>query len=98
MAIEACGVDAAGLQAAVVARLAPASARPKGHIPFTQEGKKSLELAARSSLLLGHDRIGTEHLLLGLIAEGTGLAAQVLGESGVTAEGAQEEVLRLAGN
>jgi hypothetical protein len=93
--IEASGVAVADLQSAVTARLAPASARSKGHIPFTLEGKKCLELAARASLMLGHDRIGTEHLLLGLLAEGTGLAAEVLGEQGITAERAQEEVLRL---
>ncbi|MDH6580799.1 Clp protease N-terminal domain-containing protein [Kitasatospora sp. MAP5-34] len=93
--IESSGVSLADLQDAITSRLAPATTRIQGHIPFAQEGKKTLELATRASLLLGHDRIGTEHLLLGLIAEGTGLAAQVLGETGVTEEHAQAEILRL---
>lgn len=85
------------LRAAVTTRLAPASTQLQGHIPFAQEGKKTLELAARANLLLGHDRIGTGHLLLGLIDEGTGLASQVLTETGITAERAQAEVVRLLG-
>ena len=94
-AIEASGVRVTDLEAAVTARLAPASTHLQGHIPFAHEGKKTLELAARASLLLGHDQIGTGHLLLGLIEEGTGLGAQVLAETGVTAEGAQVEIVRL---
>jgi hypothetical protein len=94
-AIEASGVRVTDLQAALTTRLAPASTSLQGHIPFAQEGKKTLELAARASLLLGHDQIGTGHLLLGLIEEGTGLAAQVLSETGVTAERAQAEIVRL---
>jgi hypothetical protein len=94
-AIEASGVRVAELQAAVTARLAPASARLQGHIPFATEGKKTLELAARSSLLLGHGQVGTGHLLLGVIDEGTGLGARVLAEAGITAERAQAEVVRL---
>ncbi|HWG28169.1 Clp protease N-terminal domain-containing protein [Actinospica sp.] len=94
-AIKACGVRVTDLQAAITTRLAPASSHLQGHIPFAQEGKKTLELAARASLLLGHDQIGTGHLLLGLIEEGTGLAAQVLAETGVTAERAQAEIVRL---
>lgn len=96
-AVEACGVHVADLQAAVTARLAPASTHLEGHIPFAQEGKKTLELAARASLLLGHDHIGTGHLLLGVVEEGTGLGAQVLTDLGLTAERARTEVARLLG-
>ena len=96
-AIEASNVRVADLQAAVTTRLAPASTQLQGHIPFANEGKKTLELAARASLLLGHDEVGTGHLLLGLIEEGTGLAAQVLTEAGVTAQRAQVEIVRLLG-
>jgi hypothetical protein len=96
-AIEASAVRVTDLQAAITTRLAPASTHLQGHIPFAHEGKKTLELAARASLLLGHDQIGTGHLLLGLIEEGTGLAAQVLTEAGVTAERAQAEIVRLLG-
>jgi hypothetical protein len=94
-ALEASGVHVTDLQAALTTRLAPASTHLQGHIPFAQEGKKTLELAARANLLLGHDQIGTGHLLLGLIEEGTGLAAQVLTETGVTAQRAQAEIVRL---
>ena len=94
-AIEASGVRVTDVQAAVTARLAPPSTSIQGHIPFAHEGKKTLELAARANLLLGHDQIGTGHLLLGLIEEGTGIAAQVLTEAGVTTERAQAEVVRL---
>jgi Clp amino terminal domain, pathogenicity island component len=94
-ALEASGVSVTDLQTAVTARLAPASTHLQGHIPFAHEGKKTLELAARANLLLGHDQIGTGHLLLGLIEEGTGLAAQVLAETGITAQRAEAEIVRL---
>jgi hypothetical protein len=94
-AIEASGVRVADLQATITTRLAPASTSLQGHIPFANDGKKTLELATRAGLLLGHDQIGTGHLLLGLIEEGTGLAAQVLAETGVTAERARAEIVRL---
>ena len=51
---------------------------PAGHIPFTPRAKKVLELSLREALRLGHKHIGTEHLLLGLIEEGDGVAVQVL--------------------
>src|SRR5579885_2668870 len=51
---------------------------PSGHIPFTPRAKKVLELSLREALQLGHNYIGTEHILLGLIREGEGVAAQVL--------------------
>jgi len=93
--LEASGVSLADLQTAVTERLVPARAQPRGHFPFTPETKRTLELTARAGLLLGHAHVGTEHLLLGLIAEGTGLAAQVLSGSGVTAERAKAEIARL---
>src|ERR1700689_4408549 len=55
---------------------------PSGHIPFAPEAKKSLELALREATGLGHRYIGTEHILLGLLQEGDGVAAQVLTELG----------------
>ncbi|CAN5918753.1 hypothetical protein BH23ACT10_BH23ACT10_02370 [soil metagenome] len=51
---------------------------PSGHIPFTPRAKKVLELSLRESLQLGHNYIGTEHILLGLIREGEGVGAMVL--------------------
>ena len=53
-----------------------------GHIPFTPRAKKVLELSLREALQLGHNYIGTEHILLGLIREGEGVAAQVLKKLG----------------
>ena len=55
---------------------------PSGHIPFTPRAKMVLELSLREALQLGHNYIGTEHILLGLIREGDGVAAQVLAQAG----------------
>jgi ATP-dependent Clp protease ATP-binding subunit ClpC len=76
----------------VIGRGQPA---PEGHIPFTPRAKKVLELSLREALQLGHDYIGTEHILLGLIREGEGVAAQVLQKLGATLERVREEVMRL---
>ena len=51
---------------------------PSGHIPFTPRAKKCLELALREALAIGHDYIGTEHILLGIVREGNGVAAKIL--------------------
>ena len=59
---------------------------PSGHIPFTPRAKKTLELSLREALALGHSYIGTEHILLGLIREGDGVAAQILSSRGGLAE------------
>lgn len=68
---------------------------PKGHIPFTPRAKKSLELALRQALQLDHDYIGTEHLLLGLIEEGEGVAVQILSDSVKTPlDGIRERVIQ----
>ena len=58
--------------------IGPGQQAPSGHIPFTPRAKKVLELSLREALQLGHNYIGTEHILLGLIREGEGVAAQVL--------------------
>jgi len=68
-----------------------------GEIPFTPRAKRVLELAIEEARLLGHNYVGTEHLLLGLIREGEGVAAQVLSELGVDRKRVREEVLRLLG-
>jgi ATP-dependent Clp protease ATP-binding subunit ClpC len=66
-----------------------------GHIPFTPRAKKVLELSLREALQLDHSYIGTEHILLGLLREGDGVAAQVLVRSGVDLNMARQEVIRL---
>jgi hypothetical protein len=102
-AVEALGVSREAARQALVAALPP----PDGeapvtaeHIPFTQPAKKVLELALREALLLGHNYIGTEHLLLGLLDEEDGLGARTLSDLGVTREAAERwlvpELKRLA--
>jgi len=101
--IEALGVTRDAARQALVAALPP----PDGedpvtaeHIPFNQPSKKVLELALREALLLGHNYIGTEHLLLGLLDEENGLGARTLSDLGVTREAAEQwlvsELQRLA--
>jgi ATP-dependent Clp protease ATP-binding subunit ClpC len=68
---------------------------PTGHIPFTPRAKKVLELSLREALQLGHSYIGTEHLLLGLIREGEGVAAQVLTKLGADANKVRQQVVTL---
>jgi ATP-dependent Clp protease ATP-binding subunit ClpA len=68
---------------------------PTGHIPFTPRAKKVLELSLREALALGHNYIGTEHLLLGLVREGEGVAAQVLARFDADHARLREQVLRL---
>ncbi|MFA5411528.1 MAG: ATP-dependent Clp protease ATP-binding subunit [Candidatus Omnitrophota bacterium] len=69
-----------------------------GDIPFTPRAKKVLELAAEEARALGHNYIGTEHLLLGLIREGEGVASQVLLNSGLDLERVRNEVMELLGS
>jgi ATP-dependent Clp protease ATP-binding subunit ClpC len=68
---------------------------PSGHIPFTPAAKKLLEQSLRESRALGHDYIGTEHILLALLGEGGGTAAQVLTGLGADADGARAQVVRM---
>jgi ATP-dependent Clp protease ATP-binding subunit ClpC len=68
---------------------------PTGHIPFTPRAKKVLELSLREALQLGHNYIGTEHILLGLIREAEGVAAQVLQELGADLDRVRQAVIQL---
>jgi ATP-dependent Clp protease ATP-binding subunit ClpC len=70
-------------------------AAPTGHIPFTPRSKKVLELSLREALQLGHNYIGTEHILLGLIREGEGVATQVLVKLGANLSRVRETVIQL---
>jgi ATP-dependent Clp protease ATP-binding subunit ClpC len=69
--------------------------QPVGHIPFTPRAKKVLELSLREALQMGHNYIGTEHILLGLIREGEGVAARVLSNLGVDIEKVREQIIDL---
>ena len=66
-----------------------------GHIPFTPRAKMVLELSLREALQLGHNYIGTEHILLGLIREGNGVAAQVLVKLGADPTRVRQQVIQL---
>jgi ATP-dependent Clp protease ATP-binding subunit ClpC len=70
-------------------------AAPTGHIPFTPRAKKVLELSLREALQLGHNYIGTEHILLGLIREGEGVAAQVLEKLGADLDRVRQTVIQV---
>jgi prophage maintenance system killer protein len=72
------GVSPEAVRAQVEEIIGRGSETPRGHIPFTPRSKKVLELALREALQLGHNYIGTEHILLGLVREGEGVAAQIM--------------------
>jgi ribosomal protein S18 acetylase RimI-like enzyme len=83
LALEELGVSFEALRARIEEMIGRGNGRVAGSIPFTPATKKALELSLRESRALGHDYIGTEHILLGLVDEYEGLAAQVLREQGV---------------
>ena len=70
-------------------------AAPSGHIPFNPRAKKVLELSLREALQLGHNYIGTEHILLGLLREGEGVAAQVLTKLGADLSTVRQTVMQM---
>jgi ATP-dependent Clp protease ATP-binding subunit ClpC len=78
-ALESLGISLEAVRQQVEEIIGQGQQAPSGHIPFTPRAKKVLELSLREALQLGHNYIGTEHILLGLIREGEGVAAQVLG-------------------
>jgi ATP-dependent Clp protease ATP-binding subunit ClpA len=78
--LTALGYTRDDVRATLVALVGRGKASPGGHIPFTPRAKKVLELALREALQLKHNYIGTEHILLGLLREGEGIAAQILAE------------------
>jgi ATP-dependent Clp protease ATP-binding subunit ClpC len=92
--LRALGIDLETVRGEVEALIGRGQQPAPGHIPFTPRAKKSLELALREMVHLGHDYIGTEHLLLGLIREGDGVAAQVLRQRGLELNRVRQEVIR----
>jgi hypothetical protein len=94
-ALLALDVDLDTLRREVEALVGRGQQPTTAHIPFTPRAKKVLELALRESVQLGHDYIGTEHLLLGLVREGEGPAAQVLQQRGIELNTVRQEVIRL---
>jgi hypothetical protein len=89
------GVDIESIRSEVIKIIGTGKDAASGPPPFTPRAKKVIELALREALQLGHNYIGTEHLLLGLIREGEGVGPQVLLKADVTHEAIRAEVLRL---
>ena len=77
-ALESLDISLEAVRAQVEEIIGHGTSTPTGHIPFTPRAKKVLELSLREALQMNHSYIGTEHILLGLIREGEGIAAQVL--------------------
>ncbi|TGO05688.1 ATP-dependent Clp protease ATP-binding subunit [Serinibacter arcticus] len=94
-ALESLGISLDVVRQQVVDIIGEGQQAPTGHIPFTPRAKKVLELSLREALQLGHNHIGTEHILLGLIREGEGVAAQVLGNLGADLGRVRQQVLQL---
>jgi ATP-dependent Clp protease ATP-binding subunit ClpC len=93
--LEAVQVNIDAVRSQVVEIIGRGSTPTSGHIPFTPRAKKVLELSLREALQLGHNYIGTEHILLGLIREGEGVAAKVLVKLGVDLERLRNQVLKM---
>ena len=94
-ALESLGIGLDAVRQQVEEIIGRGQQPPSGHIPFTPRAKKVLELSLRESMQLGHDYIGTEHILLGLIREGDGVAAQVLVRLGADLNRVRQQVIRL---
>jgi ATP-dependent Clp protease ATP-binding subunit ClpA len=94
-ALELLGIRLEALRSQVQEIIGRGQQGPTGHIPFTPRAKKVLELSLRESQQLGHNYIGTEHLLLGLIREGEGVAAQVLVKLGADLSRVRQQVIGL---
>ena len=94
-ALESLGINLDAVRDQVQEIIGQGQQAPSGHIPFTPRAKKVLELSLREALQLGHSYIGTEHLLLGLIREGEGVAAQVLTRLGADTNRVRQQVIQL---
>ncbi|MDQ3105992.1 MAG: ATP-dependent Clp protease ATP-binding subunit [Actinomycetota bacterium] len=94
-ALESLGISLEAVRAQVEDIIGQGQQAPSGHIPFTPRAKKVLELSLREALQLGHNYIGTEHILLGLIREGEGVAAQVLVKLGADLNRVRQQVIQL---
>ena len=93
--LEALGVTLAAVRQEVEGIIGRGQQPPVEHVPFTPRAKKVLELSLREALELGHEYIGTEHILLGLLREGNGVAAQILVQRGADFNRVRQEVLQL---
>ena len=94
-ALESMGISLEAVRQEVEEIIGQGTEPPVGHIPFTPRAKKVLELSLREGLQMGHKYIGTEFLLLGLIREGEGVAAQVLVKLGADLPRVRQQVIQL---
>jgi hypothetical protein len=94
-ALGSLDVSLEAVRAQVVEIIGYGGSAPSGHIPFTPRAKKVLEQSLREALQLGHNYIGTEHILLGLVREGEGVAAQVLVKLGADLSRVRQQVIQL---
>lgn len=94
-ALESMGINLDDVRSQVESIIGKGTNEPSGHIPFTPRAKKVLELSLREALQLGHNYIGTEHILLGLIREGEGVAARVLLNLGADLSRVRNQVIQL---
>src|SRR5690349_2662793 len=94
-ALESLGISLDAVRQQVEEIIGQGQQAPSGHIPFTPRAKKVLELSLREALQLGHNYIGTEHILLGLIREGDGVAARVLVKLGADVNRVRQQVIQL---
>jgi ATP-dependent Clp protease ATP-binding subunit ClpA len=94
-ALESLGISLEAFRGQVEEIIGQGQSMPTGHIPFTPRAKKVLELSLREAKQLGHNYIGTEHILLGLIREGEGVAAQVLVKLGAGLDRVRQQVIQV---
>jgi ATP-dependent Clp protease ATP-binding subunit ClpC len=94
-ALESLGISLEAVRAQIEEIIGQGQSAPTGHIPFTPRAKKVLELSLREAKQLGHNYIGTEHILLGLIREGEGVAAQVLVKLGAGLDRVRQQVIQV---
>jgi ATP-dependent Clp protease ATP-binding subunit ClpC len=94
-ALTAMGIDQDAARQRVVEVIGRGQGASPGHIPFTPRAKKVLELSLRQALQLGHHYIGTEHILLGVIAEGDGVGAHVLVDLGAALDRTRQQVVQI---
>jgi ATP-dependent Clp protease ATP-binding subunit ClpC len=94
-ALVGLGISLVKVQESVETIIGRGAERPTSHIPFTPRAKKVIELSLREALQLGHNYIGTEHILLGLIREGEGVGSQVLVQHGAELTRVRQQVIKL---
>ncbi len=94
-ALSSLGISHEMIRQQVLSLVPQGSESPVGHIPFTPRAKKVMELSLREALQLGHNYIGTEHILLALIREGEGVGAQALGSLGAELNMVRQQVIQL---